>query len=53
MEEAGVKEKLGSFYFYPEQNKLVKQAVEINLSKKEKMGSTKTIVDTTGRTLFA
>ena len=27
--------KLGSFYFYPAQNKLVKQAVEINLSKKE------------------
>lgn len=26
---------LGSFYFYPEQNKLVKQATEINLSKKE------------------
>jgi DNA-binding winged helix-turn-helix (wHTH) protein len=28
-------EKLGSFYFYPEQNKLVKEAVEIALSKKE------------------
>ncbi|PNQ73077.1 winged helix family transcriptional regulator [Hanstruepera neustonica] len=27
--------ELGSFYFYPEQNKLVKQATEINLSKKE------------------
>ena len=26
---------LGSFHFYPEQNKLVKEAVEINLSKKE------------------
>lgn len=25
----------GSFYFYPEQNKLVKQATEISLSKKE------------------
>ncbi|WP_296385391.1 winged helix-turn-helix domain-containing protein [Winogradskyella sp.] len=29
------KEKLGSFYFYPEQNKLVKEAQEIALSKKE------------------
>lgn len=28
-------EKLGSFYFYPEQNKLVKEAEEIALSKKE------------------
>jgi len=27
--------KLGIFHFYPEQNKLVKQATEINLSKKE------------------
>ncbi len=27
--------KIGSFQFYPEQNKLVKQAIEINLSKKE------------------
>ncbi len=27
--------KLGVFQFYPEQNKLVRQAVEINLSKKE------------------
>lgn len=27
--------KFGSFHFYPEQNKLVKQATEINLSKKE------------------
>lgn len=27
--------KLGSFQFYPEQNKLVKSAVEISLSKKE------------------
>lgn len=26
---------IGSFKFYPEQNKLVKQAIEINLSKKE------------------
>ncbi|WP_397444747.1 winged helix-turn-helix domain-containing protein [Polaribacter sp. R77954] len=26
---------LGSFFFYPDQNKLVKKAVEINLSKKE------------------
>ena len=28
-------QKLGSFYFYPEQNKLVKEAEEIALSKKE------------------
>ncbi len=28
-------EALGSFQFYPEQNKLVKKAIEINLSKKE------------------
>ncbi|WP_339753578.1 winged helix-turn-helix domain-containing protein [uncultured Winogradskyella sp.] len=28
-------ERLGSFYFYPEQNKLVKEAEEISLSKKE------------------
>ncbi len=28
-------QKLGAFLFYPEQNKLVKQAVEIPLSKKE------------------
>tara|TARA_R100001369_G_scaffold92712_1_gene139284 strand:+ start:5470 stop:6306 length:837 start_codon:yes stop_codon:yes gene_type:complete len=28
-------EKIGSFYFYPEQNKLVKEAQEIALSKKE------------------
>ena len=27
--------KLGSFYFYPEQNKLIKEAQEIALSKKE------------------
>lgn len=33
--ENGIKEKLGSFYFYPEQNKLVKEAEEIALSKKE------------------
>ena len=26
---------LGSFQFYPDQNKLVKQATEISLSKKE------------------
>ena len=26
---------LGSFHFYPEQNKLIKEAVEIQLSKKE------------------
>ncbi|WP_299123075.1 winged helix-turn-helix domain-containing protein [uncultured Winogradskyella sp.] len=31
----GASEKLGSFYFYPEQNKLVKEAQEIALSKKE------------------
>ena len=28
-------ERLGSFRFYPDQNKLVKEAEEINLSKKE------------------
>lgn len=28
-------EAIGSFQFYPEQNKLVKKAIEINLSKKE------------------
>jgi len=33
--EKGASEKLGSFYFYPEQNKLVKEAQEIALSKKE------------------
>lgn len=33
--DGGEVTKLGSFQFYPEQNKLVKQAVEINLSKKE------------------
>jgi len=33
--ENGVGEKIGSFYFYPEQNKLVKEAQEIALSKKE------------------
>jgi DNA-binding response OmpR family regulator len=33
--EDGTSEKLGSFYFYPEQNKLVKEAQEIALSKKE------------------
>ena len=31
----GNSEKLGSFYFYPEQNKLVKEAEEIALSQKE------------------
>ena len=29
------KTKIGSFYFYPDQNKLVKEQVEITLSKKE------------------
>ena len=29
------KDIIGSFIFYPEQNKLVKEAIEINLSKKE------------------
>lgn len=33
--ENGVSEKIGSFYFYPEQNKLIKEAKEIALSKKE------------------
>ena len=33
--ENEVSEKIGSFYFYPEQNKLVKEAKEIALSKKE------------------
>lgn len=33
--EYGNKVKLGSFTFYPKQHKLVKQATEINLSKKE------------------
>ena len=33
--ENGVSEKIGSFYFYPEQNKLVKEEKEIALSKKE------------------
>ncbi len=31
----GTYAKIGSFQFYPDQNKLVKQATEINLSKKE------------------
>ena len=31
----GASQKLGGFYFYPEQNKLVKEAIEIPLSKKE------------------
>ncbi|WP_100925787.1 winged helix-turn-helix domain-containing protein [Tenacibaculum sp. SZ-18] len=35
LEEPNDTQKLGSFIFYPEQNKLVKQAVEIPLSKKE------------------
>ncbi len=34
-QDNGASEKLGSFYFYPEQNKLVKEAEEIALSKKE------------------
>jgi DNA-binding response OmpR family regulator len=34
-QQEGFIEKLGSFYFYPEQNKLVKEAQEIALSKKE------------------
>lgn len=34
-EEAPEHSAIGSFYFYPTQNKLVKQATEINLSKKE------------------
>ena len=34
-QETGSMEKLGSFYFYPEQNKLVKEAQEIALSRKE------------------
>lgn len=35
LEDSNDTQKLGSFIFYPEQNKLVKQAVEIPLSKKE------------------
>lgn len=34
-EESGEYATLGSFQFYPGQNKLVKQAIEISLSKKE------------------
>lgn len=34
-EEGRTKYTIGSFYFFPEQNKLVKAATEINLSKKE------------------
>lgn len=34
-EENSAYATLGSFQFYPEQNKLVKKAIEINLSKKE------------------
>ena len=34
-EISGEYSAIGSFHFYPEQNKLVKAAVEINLSKKE------------------
>ncbi len=30
-----IRKKIGSFYFYPDQNKLVKEAEEIALSKKE------------------
>ncbi|WP_048331532.1 winged helix-turn-helix domain-containing protein [Bizionia psychrotolerans] len=33
--EAGDYSEIGSFHFYPEQNKLVKQSEEISLSKKE------------------
>ncbi|SFN51163.1 Transcriptional regulatory protein, C terminal [Bizionia echini] len=33
--ESGNYSEIGSFYFYPEQNKLVKQTEEISLSKKE------------------
>lgn len=35
LSENGLIEKIGSFYFYPEQHKLVKEAREIALSKKE------------------
>ncbi len=35
LEERSKKLNLGSFQFYPEQNKLVKAAVEVSLSKKE------------------
>jgi hypothetical protein len=35
VEQNDFAEKLGHFYFYPEQNKLVKEAQEIALSKKE------------------
>jgi hypothetical protein len=35
IDNKGNYETIGSFQFYPEQNKLVKQAIEINLSKKE------------------
>ncbi len=34
-ENQGTRNKIGSFYFYPDQNKLVKEAKEIALSKKE------------------
>lgn len=34
-ENKGKFESIGSFHFYMEQNKLVKEAIEINLSKKE------------------
>ena len=35
MEGSKEQTKVGSFQFYPEQNKLIKQATEISLSKKE------------------
>ncbi len=34
-ENEEIRKKIGSFYFYPDQNKLVKEAIEIALSKKE------------------
>ncbi|QHI37565.1 Response regulator MprA [Kordia antarctica] len=34
-EGSDIYESIGSFHFYPEQNKLVKQLMEINLSRKE------------------
>ncbi len=34
-ESNGKYNRIGSFKFYPEQNKLIKEAIEINLSKKE------------------
>jgi len=35
LEADGVHNKIGHFKFYPEQHKLVKEATEISLSKKE------------------